>query len=148
MQEEGFFFENHKKEERIILSVTQNHLCNLPPKYSRSLEYLGTTVILFSKVRQQPSYIYALTYLNSLDLNFTLFKKYYYFIQSLFLKSSLQYMPFISAYTKSPIVQSCVIRLAFYWTLSMPTFRYFPAVITPQCTTDARLNIMYLTKKY
>ena len=40
-----------------------------PPQSVRSVESLGTTVILFNKVRRQPFYIYALVYLSPLESN-------------------------------------------------------------------------------
>ena len=64
------------------------------------------------------------------------------------LQYNFRQMPVIPTYTRFPIAYSCVIFLAFSWSLSMSTYRCFSAVINRQYTTDTGLNIISLTKAY
>ena len=108
-----------------------------PPIAVRLLGSLGETVRLFNEVRHQPSYIYSFLNFNHWTQTVPFVKSFVILYGPCFLYSSLQQMPAISTYTRSPVAQSCVNYLVFSWKLSMFTCPYSPVVITRQSTTDA-----------
>ena len=69
-----FFSKTKKIEERKRCSVIYNHLQQCPPQYYILLGSLWSLVIVFNKVRRQPSNIYVFVSLYLLKSNCTVCK--------------------------------------------------------------------------